>query len=67
MDGLWGAIRTGQLDFIPERAMGLKKASMREASMSIQKQEANSTTEIPKKALMEFAKRNNIDLKSLGQ
>jgi hypothetical protein len=67
MDGLCGAIRTGQLDFIPERAMGLKKASMREASMSIQKQEANSTTEIPKKALMEFAKRNNIDLKSLGQ
>jgi hypothetical protein len=66
MDGLCAAIRTGQLAFIPRREMGLQKASMREADIRIQKQEANSTTEIPKAGFLDFAKRNDRDLKLLG-
>jgi hypothetical protein len=66
MDGLCAAIRTGQLAFIPEREMSLQHASMREVSKKLQQQEANSQTEIPKAALMDFAKRNDRDLKYLG-
>ena len=65
MDGLCAAIRTKQLDFIP-RITTLQHASAAEISKSLQRQEASSTTEIPKESLMDFAKRNNIDLKYLG-
>jgi hypothetical protein len=67
MGGLCAAIRTGQLDFIPRKEAMLQHASAKEASIRSQKQEASSTTEIPKAALIDFAKRNNLDLKYLSQ
>jgi hypothetical protein len=58
MGALCAAIRTGQLDFIRRKEQGNPFTTREYASES---------TEIPKAALMEFAKRNNIDLKYLGQ
>jgi hypothetical protein len=67
---LCAAIRTGELTFI------LNKAEVDtyhlqidwESSLTKQQREnPDADTEIPKAALMDFAKRNKIDLKYLGQ
>jgi hypothetical protein len=61
------SIRTGDVNFILTRATTLEHAVVKDAFNLQQKHNANSTTEIPKAALMDFAKLNNIDLKYLGQ
>jgi hypothetical protein len=60
MKALRAAIRTGDLDFINATKPGM-------VSIGSLREYPSESTEIPKLALIDFAKRNNIDLKYLGQ
>jgi hypothetical protein len=64
MDGLCAAIRTGDLEFIKERQQSTNFFQEGRRARR-QRQDASSTAEIPKAALMDFAKRNSRDLEYL--
>jgi hypothetical protein len=70
---LCAAIRKGELKFIlnTEELGGyhvpLNPIDAKKALIKRQMENPDANTEIPKAALMDFAKRNKIDLKYLGQ
>jgi hypothetical protein len=64
MGALCAAVRTGKLDFVREKQGRYDEEDRRGRR---QQRDASSTTEIPRAALLDFAKRNNIDLRNLGQ
>jgi hypothetical protein len=70
MNALRAAIRKGDLEFILDKSQ-LDTYNLdydwKSSLTKIQREEASSTTEIQKAALIDFAKRNNIDLKYLGK
>jgi hypothetical protein len=63
---LCAAIRTGDLDLF-RKFEGLPLGALMEKEIMRQRAQASWQTEIPKAALIDFAKRNDRDLKYLGQ
>jgi hypothetical protein len=68
ISGLCAAIRTGDLDLFKKLEEGLLPlGALMEPEIMRQRAQANWQTVIPKEALMDFAKRNKMDLKHLDQ
>jgi hypothetical protein len=63
---LCAAVRTGELNPF-KNLEGLPLGALMEPEIMRQRAQASWQTVIPKEALMDFATRNNIDLKNLGQ